>query len=89
MLVRQYQAIDFYENRGFRFHLFLPCYYNIKGKRKDGHTYVLYVNGGHPPWGPFDYLVHCCKMIFMLNPWTVTRYTDTRLKKNQSRIVRL
>ncbi len=68
------QAIEFYENRGFRFHLFLPYYYNIKGKRKDGHTYVLYVNGGHPPWGAFDYLVHCAKVtVMLLNPWSLTR----------------
>lgn len=39
-------------NRIFRFHLhsFLPYYYNIRGKGKDGFTYVTYINGGHPPW---------------------------------------
>jgi len=35
----------------FRLHSFLPYYYSIKGKCKDGFTYVLYINGGHPPWG--------------------------------------
>jgi hypothetical protein len=30
--------------------VFQPYYYAIKGKRKDGFTYVLYINGGHPPW---------------------------------------
>nr|CAD7461257.1 unnamed protein product [Timema tahoe] len=34
-----------------RLHSFLPYYYSIKGKCKDGFTYVLYINGGHPPWG--------------------------------------
>ena len=34
----------------FRLHAFLPYYYNIKGKCKDGFSYVLYINGGHPPW---------------------------------------
>ena len=50
----------FYEHRGFRPHLFLPFYYNIKGKRKDGFTYVLYVNGGHPPRSPLDHCLACC-----------------------------
>lgn len=31
-------------------HQFLPYYYSIKGYCKDGFTYVLYINGGHPPW---------------------------------------
>nr|CAD7394421.1 unnamed protein product [Timema cristinae] len=44
-------AIHFYEHRNFRLHSFLPYYYSIKGKCKDGFTYVLYINGGHPPWG--------------------------------------
>jgi len=44
-------------NRAFHFspfrftlHSFLPYYYNIRGKGKDGFTYVNYINGGHPPW---------------------------------------
>ncbi|KAK9502810.1 hypothetical protein O3M35_011514 [Rhynocoris fuscipes] len=44
-------AIRFYENRKFRLHSFLPYYYSIKGTRRDGFTYVLYLNDGHPPWG--------------------------------------
>ncbi|XP_061405554.1 N-alpha-acetyltransferase 60 isoform X2 [Lethenteron reissneri] len=43
-------AIRFYENRSFRQHHYLPCYYSIRGVLKDGFTYVLYLNGGHPPW---------------------------------------
>ena len=53
------QAIAFYEHRGFRAHLFLPYYYAIKGRRRDGFTYVLYLNGGHPPWSLLDYAGHC------------------------------
>lgn len=34
-----------------RLHSFLPYYYSVDGKCKDGFTYVLYINGGHPPWG--------------------------------------
>ncbi|KAL1501344.1 hypothetical protein ABEB36_006679 [Hypothenemus hampei] len=43
-------AIRFYEKRRFRLHTFLPYYYSIKGKCKDGFMYVLYLNDGHPPW---------------------------------------
>lgn len=43
-------AIYFYENRDFRQHHYLPYYYSIRGVLKDGFTYVLYINGGHPPW---------------------------------------
>ncbi|MBN3280767.1 NAA60 acetyltransferase, partial [Polyodon spathula] len=43
-------AIQFYENRDFRQHHYLPYYYSIRGVLKDGFTYVLYINGGHPPW---------------------------------------
>nr|XP_023017064.1 N-alpha-acetyltransferase 60 isoform X2 [Leptinotarsa decemlineata] len=43
-------AILFYEQKKFRLHSFLPYYYSINGKCKDGFVYVLYINGGHPPW---------------------------------------
>lgn len=67
-------AITFYEHRGFRPHLFLPYYYAIGGRRRDGFTYVLYLNGGHPPWSLIDYMLHCCQVcICTLNPWSVTR----------------
>lgn len=44
------RAIQFYEKRNFTRHSFLPFYYSIQGKLKDGFSYVLYLNGGHPPW---------------------------------------
>ena len=43
-------AIRFYERRNFRMHTFLPYYYSIQGTPRDGYSYVLYVNGGQPPW---------------------------------------
>lgn len=49
-------AILFYEHRKFQLHKFLPYYYSINGRCKDGFTYVLYINGGHPPWGLCDYV---------------------------------
>jgi len=77
VLTTNFGAISFYENRGFRPHIFLPHYYLIKGRRKDGFTYVLYLNGGHPSWTVADYLTSCASTIFwsiaMLNPWVITK----------------
>lgn len=64
VLTTNSQAIAFYEHRGFRAHLFLPYYYAIKGRRRDGFTYVLYLNGGHPPWTLLDYAGHCLQATF-------------------------
>jgi len=77
VLTTNFGAISFYETRGFRPHLFLPHYYLIQGRRKDGFTYVLYLNGGHPTWTVADYLGHCARTlvwsISMLNPWFLTK----------------
>ncbi|KAK2161156.1 hypothetical protein LSH36_120g01017 [Paralvinella palmiformis] len=43
-------AILFYERWNFSLHNYLPYYYSINGKPCDGYSYVLYLNGGHPPW---------------------------------------
>lgn len=43
-------AIRFYERRNFNAHSYLPYYYSIQGKPRDGYSYVLYINGGKPPW---------------------------------------
>ncbi|XP_068242844.1 N-alpha-acetyltransferase 60 [Palaemon carinicauda] len=58
VLTTNQQAINFYQRRNFVRHTFLPYYYNIKGKPKDGFSYVRYVNGGHPPWTLLDYVQH-------------------------------
>jgi len=68
VLTTNCQAIAFYEHRGFIVHSFLPYYYSIKGKRKDGFTYVLYLNGGHPTWGAFDYVKSCALIVCSLSP---------------------
>jgi len=77
VLTTNFGAISFYETRGFRPHLFLPQYYLIQGRRKDGFTYVLYLNGGHPAWSVADYLGNCASSVFwsiaMLNPWFITK----------------
>ena len=44
------------------------------GRRRDGFTYVLYLNGGHPPWSLLDYVSNCCQICFsVLNPLNLTK----------------
>lgn len=67
-------AIHFYENRDFKQHHYLPYYYSIRGVLKDGFTYVLYINGGHPPWTilyPFLYLTYLCSCRICLWVWII------------------
>ncbi|XP_019871357.1 N-alpha-acetyltransferase 60 isoform X1 [Aethina tumida] len=67
-------AIMFYERRKFKLHNFLPYYYSIKGKCKDGFMYVLYINGGHPPWTIYDYIKFMCGRVVKgagLFPWVL------------------
>jgi len=68
VLTTNTQAISFYEHRGFQVHSFLPYYYAIKGKRKDGFTHVLYLNGGHPTWGALDYVKLAALALCSLSP---------------------
>ena len=42
--------MQFYEKRHFSQFRYLPLYYAINGTHKDGFSYVLYINGGEPPW---------------------------------------
>jgi len=71
VLTTNTQAIHFYEHRGFQVHSFLPYYYAIKGKRKDGYTHVLYLNGGHPTWGMLDYVKLAGMALCSLSPHRV------------------
>ncbi|MBN3303950.1 NAA60 acetyltransferase, partial [Amia calva] len=77
-------AIHFYENRDFKQHHYLPYYYSIRGVLKDGFTYVLYINGGHPPWTilypfrlyillciPTDYIQHIGSTLANLSPCSI------------------
>ena len=66
--------LTLYYSRGFQVHSFLPYYYAIKGKRKDGYTHVLYLNGGHPTWGMLDYVKLAGMALCSLSPH---RYNPT------------
>ena len=50
VLTSNMTAIRFYERRNFHRHNYLPYYYSIQGQPCDGFCYVLYINGGQPPW---------------------------------------
>ncbi|XP_027997857.2 N-alpha-acetyltransferase 60-like isoform X1 [Eptesicus fuscus] len=64
-------AINFYKNRDFKQHHCLPYYYSIRGVLKDGLTYVLHINGGHPPWTIVDYIQHLGSALANLSPCSI------------------
>lgn len=66
-------AIKFYERRRFKVHSFLPYYYSIQGKPRDGYLYVLYINGGKPPWSTFDYIMNMGEILMKLQPCALPR----------------
>lgn len=50
VLTTNFAAMKFYDKRHFKQFRYLPLYYAINGIHKDGFSYVLYINGGEPPW---------------------------------------
>lgn len=68
VLTSNVTAIRFYERRSFHRHTYLPYYYSIQGKLRDGFSYVLYLNGGHPPWTTFDYVKQMVRCIQTMDP---------------------
>lgn len=73
VLTSNSSAIRFYERRSFQMHSYLPYYYSIQGKHKDGYLYVLYLNGGHPPWTVLDYIKHGMGAIRLVRPCSITQ----------------
>ncbi|XP_012943964.1 N-alpha-acetyltransferase 60 [Aplysia californica] len=80
-------ALRFYERRRFRRHLFLPYYYAIQGKARDGYSYVLYINGGQPPWSIFDYLSHCSSVMTKLQPCALPRHVYSAVRNILQRLL--
>lgn len=64
-------AINFYEKQRFSRHCFLPFYYSIRGVASDGYTYVLYINGGQPPWSFIDYIKQFGSVLAKLQPCAI------------------
>ncbi|XP_069967329.1 N-alpha-acetyltransferase 60 isoform X5 [Bactrocera oleae] len=79
VLTTNQPAIQFYEKRRFHLHSFLPYYYNIRGKGKDGFTYVTYINGGHQPWTLLDHIKHYVSKL--QHAGAVFTWISTRLRQ--------
>ena len=60
-------AINFYERRQFKKFMYLPLYYTINGSAKDGYAYVLYINGGQPPWNVLSPFIDAANDIYSLS----------------------
>ncbi|XP_065826310.1 N-alpha-acetyltransferase 60-like [Oscarella lobularis] len=70
VMASNFDAIKFYERRGFKKHTFLPGYYTTIGNQLgDGCCYVKYINGGEAPWSLRDCLSACWR----LPTWLCTR----------------
>lgn len=80
-------AIRFYERRNFGAHSYLPYYYSIQGKPRDGYSYVLYINGGKPPWSLLDYLSHCGSLLTKLQPCALPRQIMRTVRRCFCRIL--
>lgn len=63
-------------NYSFVLHSFLPYYYSIKGKHKDGFSYVAYINGGRKSLTLVDHVKYICSIIcaFSLIKWILNRF---------------
>ncbi|CRL04458.1 CLUMA_CG017541, isoform A [Clunio marinus] len=75
VLTTNQPAILFYERYNFTLHSFLPYYYSIKGKSRDGFCYVCYINGGHQPYHLIDQVRDFCYKILKFNifSWMLSR----------------
>lgn len=68
VLTTNVSAIRFYERQNFKQHSFLPYYYSIHAAPHDAYCYVLYMNGGQPPWTFTDYMKHIGDSLARLQP---------------------
>ena len=67
VLTTNSQAISFYEHRGFRPHLFLPYYYNIKGEEeKEIRKKWIDVSVAHSKGPRFDFQAEPPKTLYFL-----------------------
>ncbi|CAH1793889.1 unnamed protein product [Owenia fusiformis] len=80
-------AIGFYERRYFKVHSYLPYYYSINGSPRDGYSYVLYINGGTPPWTLLDYAKQLGTFVSSLQPCNVSQRLVRSAKSLWQKIV--
>lgn len=74
VLTTNMTAIRFYEHRNFRLHSYLPLYYSVHGSLKDGFSYVLYINSGHPPWTLLDYVKHWSSLALQMKVCSLPKH---------------
>lgn len=65
-------AIRFYLGHNFRRWNYLKSYYIIDNQPCDGFSYVLYVNGGRPPWSYNELLMNTIAAVQDLQPCKIT-----------------
>ena len=73
VLTTNQTAISFYKRRNFTQHSFLPYYYSIQGSPRDGYAYVLYINGGEPPWTILDYVKYISSSVINSQPCAIPK----------------
>ncbi|XP_037080559.1 N-alpha-acetyltransferase 60-like [Pollicipes pollicipes] len=74
VLTSNSSALRFYERHKFRLHTFLPYFYKIDGKYRDGFLYVYYINGGHPSYGALDYVVYALSLAYDFSPCALLKH---------------
>lgn len=79
VLTSNLSAIQFYKGLNFRRLHYLRSYYLIQGKPHDGFSYVLYINGGRPPWSYGELFVNFFSAIQDLQPCKVPLHFFYRL----------
>lgn len=82
VLTTNQTAIRFYERRNFRVHACLPSYYAINNGPCDGFSYVLYINGGQPPFVVlYPFVKAFAEFVWVINAnrLTISKLTIDRL----------
>lgn len=74
VLTSNQAALRFYERHKFGMHSFLPYFYKIDGRFRDGFIYVYYVNGGRPSMGVLDYVLLVVSLLSPLSPPRLVRH---------------
>ncbi|XP_065659695.1 N-alpha-acetyltransferase 60 isoform X2 [Hydra vulgaris] len=95
VLASNINAILFYEQLNFKRHKLLLNYYNIRGEKMDGFSYVYYTNNGNPPLTFKDmktkmteYLSHfvCCRfsrcLLSAMKYLSSYHFSNPHFKKN-------
>lgn len=68
VLTTNFVALRFYERHKFKLIRFMPHYYAIKSYHKNGYLYVLYINGGKPPWTFSDVMQYGLSLVCRIQP---------------------